>query len=148
MATLEITLWILKSEITSFAYKLILICTVRRYIELENKLASVDLDIADLAKLGKELSSLSRLVELSDRRLVHVDNINGLKAIELEEGKKNTSDGDEMVSMALAEREEAELALLALEDEIIVVLTPKDEADDRNVVIEVRAGTGTLHHTH
>ncbi len=118
-----------------------------RYVELENKLASVDLDIADLAKFGKELSSLGRLVDLSDRRLVYVDNINGLKAIELEEGKKNTSDGDEMVSMAQAEREDIETKLLALESEIIAVLTPKDEADDRNVVIEVRAGTGTLQHT-
>eukprot|EP01034_Spumella_vulgaris_P031417 gene31417-38800_t len=44
--------------------------------------------------------------------------------------------------MAQAERDEIETALVSKEEDIITVLTPKDEADDRNVVIEVRAGTG------
>jgi protein subunit release factor A len=42
---------------------------------------------------------------------------------------------------------EAEKQLESIEAEIIKIMTPKDEADDRGIIIEVRAGTGntTLH---
>ncbi len=114
----------------------------RRYLELETQLASPDLDLADLAKLGKEFSSLGHLVGLSDQRLSYVASIKDLKAVEDEERKKKTPDGDEMVQLAEAERKDIEVQLVNIEDNIIKVLTPADEADSHGVVLEVRAGTG------
>jgi peptide chain release factor 1 len=48
----------------------------------------------------------------------------------------------EMAEMARAERAGVERRLGALEQELKVLLLPKDAADERNVILEVRAGTG------
>ncbi len=112
-----------------------------RYLDLESQLASPDLDVSLLAKLGKEYSSLGRLVTLNDHRLGLVGSVSELKSIEMEETKRGP-DGDEMAQLARAERDDFETQLRSTEEEIVKVLTPKDEADDRNVVLEVRAGTG------
>jgi peptide chain release factor 1 len=108
---------------------------------LEQQLASPDLDVALLTKLGKEYSSLGRLVALTDQRDNYVKNISELAVIEAEETKNGTGD-EEMAQLARSEREDVETLLRTSEEEIIRVLTPVDEADDRNVVLEVRAGTG------
>jgi peptide chain release factor 1 len=47
-----------------------------------------------------------------------------------------------MREMARAEIKEIELKLDDLEKQIQVLLLPKDPNDDRNVMIEIRAGTG------
>ena len=48
----------------------------------------------------------------------------------------------EMVSLARAERDELEERLEQLEHELRLQLLPKDAADERSVIVEVRAGTG------
>jgi peptide chain release factor 1 len=48
----------------------------------------------------------------------------------------------EMAEMARSERPAVENKISALEQELRVLLLPKDAADDRNVILEVRAGTG------
>ncbi|MEM1204117.1 MAG: peptide chain release factor 1 [Acidobacteriota bacterium] len=50
--------------------------------------------------------------------------------------------GDELYGMAVEERTELEGRLAELEEEIRVELIPKDPNDGRNVVLEIRAGTG------
>lgn len=47
-----------------------------------------------------------------------------------------------MLELAQAERADCEAELASIEEEIVRVMTPKDEADDRNIILEVRAGTG------
>ena len=51
-------------------------------------------------------------------------------------------EGEEMALLAKAEIVEAREKLPTLEESIVIALTPKDDADERGVVIEVRAGTG------
>ena len=48
----------------------------------------------------------------------------------------------EMRGMAEAERDELQAGRAELEQQIRVALLPKDAMDDRNVVLEIRAGTG------
>jgi peptide chain release factor 1 len=50
--------------------------------------------------------------------------------------------GGELAQMAEAERPLLEDRIAALEHEVRILLLPKDAADDRNVILEVRAGTG------
>ena len=52
------------------------------------------------------------------------------------------AEGEEMALLAKAEIIEAREKLPSLEELIVLALTPKDDADERGVVIEVRAGTG------
>jgi peptide chain release factor 1 len=67
--------------------------------------------------------------------------VGDLVSLEKEERSKG-AEGEEMVLLAQQEREELELDIVRVENEIISFLTPKDDHDDRNIVLEVRAGTG------
>jgi len=52
------------------------------------------------------------------------------------------ADGEEMASLARAELDDNREKLEALEARLVKALTPRDDADDKGVVLEVRAGTG------
>ena len=97
----------------------------RRYVVVEDTLAKGDISVKDIAKLGKELSELGRVTSLTDDR---------------NEG----ADGEEMLLLVQEERMECETALAEIEQEIIKIMSPKDEADERGCILEVRAGTGKL----
>jgi peptide chain release factor 1 len=62
----------------------------------------------------------------------------------IEESQEIIEDGSdaEMVEMAKMQLEEAKAALPALEEEIKFLLIPKEPEDAKNVVVEIRAGTG------
>ena len=64
--------------------------------------------------------------------------------VELEEAREilAESDDDEMRSMATAEVEELEQRSLELDSRLKVLLLPEDPNDQRNVILEIRAGTG------
>lgn len=50
--------------------------------------------------------------------------------------------GDELAEMAKAEMAESEARLTQLEEELFILLTPKDPNDEKNIIIEIRAGAG------
>jgi peptide chain release factor 1 len=50
--------------------------------------------------------------------------------------------GGEMAEMALAERDDLDTRIETMEHDLRILLLPKDAADERNVILEVRAGTG------
>ena len=52
------------------------------------------------------------------------------------------ADDDEMRELARAEMSEIEGKLPAAEEELKVLLLPKDPNDEKNVILEIRAGTG------
>ena len=89
------------------------------------------------AKLSKELGSIEQLVEAGRRyKKMHAD---------LQEAEAIMNDPDmetEFKVIATEEYYELKEKLPELEKEIQILLLPKDEADDRNVMLEVRAGTG------
>ncbi len=61
----------------------------------------------------------------------------------LSQAKGMSQDSDpEMREMALAEISELEPAMTTLEEELMIFLLPKDPNDDKNIVLEIRAGTG------
>jgi protein subunit release factor A len=52
-------------------------------------------------------------------------------------------EGDEMVLLVKGEIEQAKSTMAELETKIVLALTPRDNADERGVVLEVRPGTGS-----
>lgn len=111
---------------------------VRKYDELREKLASPDMGgSSEFAKLSKEYSDLGPIIE----------KIEALKIAEksLADAKEMMHDKDldaEMRTMAEEEYHEAQVLVPKLEHEVQVALLPKDEADEKNAILEVRAGTG------
>lgn len=60
----------------------------------------------------------------------------------LAQARQLATGGDELAELAKAEVAETEARLAALEEELFVLLTPKDPNDDKNIIIEIRAGAG------
>lgn len=94
-------------------------------------------------------SDPKKYIELSKRRagLEHVVSLakryeNSLKTIENSKEMIDTEKDDELLEMAKEELKKAKEELDALEAQIKIALLPKDKNDDKNVIIEVRAGTG------
>jgi len=87
-------------------------------------------------KLNKEYKDLNKLVLKGEEYKSAVAN--------LEEAKEIISDGSdaEMVEMAKLEMEEANQKIPKLEEELKIMLIPKDPEDAKNVIVEIRAGTG------
>jgi peptide chain release factor 1 len=87
-------------------------------------------------ELNKEYKDLKNLVE---KRSIYIELKNNME--EAQEILKGGND-PEMVDMAKMQLEEAKTAIPKLEEEIKVLLIPRDPEDSKNVVVEVRAGTG------
>ena len=87
-------------------------------------------------QLTKEYKDLKKLM---DKREIYVE-----LAANLEEAKQIISDGSDadMVEMAQMQLDEAKEAIPALEEEIRMMLVPKDPEDAKNAVMEIRAGAG------
>ncbi|MDG2063341.1 MAG: peptide chain release factor 1 [Flavobacteriaceae bacterium] len=86
--------------------------------------------------LNKEYKDLTVLMERTKSYKILVSNFK-----EAEQILKVESD-DEMLSMAKMEMDTAKESISKLEDEIKFLLIPKDPEDSKNVVVEIRAGTG------
>ncbi len=61
---------------------------------------------------------------------------------QLIEARELMSGNDELAELAKAEVTDIQAALEALDEELFIMLTPKDPNDEKNVIIEIRAGAG------
>ncbi|RRJ89553.1 peptide chain release factor 1 [Paenimyroides tangerinum] len=110
----------------------------QRFDEISDLIIQPDV-IADqkrYVQLNKEYKDLKALVEKREEYINVVGNI--------EEANEIIADGSdaEMVDMAKMQLEEAKSRLPELEEEIKFMLIPKDAEDAKNVMVEIRAGTG------
>ncbi|MDE0886397.1 MAG: peptide chain release factor 1 [Myxococcota bacterium] len=86
-------------------------------------------------KVARALGALGPLLEAGGRYRVVVR--------ELEDSRSMMGDSDaELAELARAETLELETSLTELESELAFLLTPRDPNDDKNVILEIRAGTG------
>ena len=93
-------------------------------------------DTKTWTKLCKEHSSLQSIVEKYDEYRRTLSDIEGAKEIIA------AGDDAELVELAKLEMEENKQKLGEIEDQLKVLLLPKDPDDDKNVIIEIRGGAG------
>lgn len=65
-----------------------------------------------------------------------------MKDLSLLESDTSDEQSKELAELASIEKTEIQESLTPLENEIVELITPNDEVDDRDIVLEVRAGTG------
>ncbi|MDD2566959.1 MAG: peptide chain release factor 1 [Thiovulaceae bacterium] len=108
---------------------------INRYNELSNLLSSPDItsDIKRMTELSKEQSSLNKIVT---KALEYKSVIQ-----QIAESKEMLAD-PEMIDMAKEELKSLEPRIEELEEEIKLLLLPRDPNDDRNIIVELRAGAG------
>jgi len=111
---------------------------LERYIELDQKLSSVDMsDVKAFTKMSKEFSDLKPIAEaIHHHQLLKAD----LK--EYQQVLKDKSSDKDLKELAELELPIIKENISASEHSIKVLLLPKDVDDDKNVILELRAGTG------
>jgi peptide chain release factor 1 len=110
-----------------------------KYEDLQKKVASEEImnSPKEYASLSKEISEISNLVSLIKNYKKIKDEIKDSKLI-IEDDKSD----EEIKGMASLELEELRKKGKELESKIKILVLPKDKDDTKNVVLEIRAGTG------
>lgn len=81
-----------------------------------------------------------RLVEVGD--LITAGERQDALRRQIEEAKQLSNGGDELAELAKEEIPSLEAELAELDEKLFVMLTPKDPNDEKNVLVEIRAGAG------
>jgi len=112
---------------------------ITKHSNLEKELSSGQIDKTLFAEKSKEYSDINEVIDIAKSHVSFEQNKNELQKI------LNDSSGDEEI------KKMAELELIELqthheinEKKLKLFLLPKDEADKKNAIIEIRAGTGGL----
>ena len=103
--------------------------------ELSNFLSQPDaFSDADYAKKNRRLLELDELITAGSRQAALRTQIN--------EARQMSGGGDELAELAKEELPMLETELEKLDEKLFSMLTPKDPNDEKNVIIEIRAGAG------
>lgn len=103
--------------------------------DLSNFLAQPDAYISpDFTVKNKRFSELETLISKGEER----ENLEK----NLVEAKELANEGGELAALAKLEITETEARLTELEEELFILLTPKDPNDEKNIIMEIRAGAG------
>ena len=112
---------------------------LERYITLENELSTGKVAPKLLAKKSKEYSDLKNIILIA-KEYLNFDS----ETKDLEQILKDKSNDVEMIEMAKKDLNEMEAKKEKNENKLKIFLLPKDEDDDKNAIVEIRAGTGGL----
>ena len=112
---------------------------INKHSNLEKELSSGEIDKKSFAEKSKEYSNLNEVIEIAKRYISFEEDKAELKKI------LNDQNSDEELSkMAEVELKDLEFENERNEKKLKLYLIPKDEADKKNAIIEIRAGTGGL----
>lgn len=109
---------------------------VGKFKALEQKLQDPSSLGQDFARVSKEHSDLSPVVEIIEDYQKSKKDLDDIIEMLPE------TDDKEMKDMMESEKFDLDKKLPELEQQIKIALLPKDEADEKNAILEVRAGTG------
>ncbi len=88
----------------------------------------------DFSTKNRRLSELEGVIAKAQERELLENNLREARAL--------AGGGDELAELAKSEIAETEVRLGQLEDELFIMLTPKDPNDEKNIIVEIRAGAG------
>lgn len=108
---------------------------INRYNEINDLLISPDItaNIKRMTNLSKEQSSIEPIVNKAKEYISLIEDI---------EENKQILDDPELGELAKEELKEEEAKKIELEEEIKFLMLPKDPNDEKNIYLELRAGTG------
>lgn len=111
---------------------------VNRHAELEALMADASsMDATEFTKMSKEYADLTPVVEAVKKLQGAQDEIEDLAVMLADDDTDQ-----EMKELAEAEFHDLKKVIPDLERDVQLMLLPKDEADEKNAILEIRAGTG------
>ena len=112
---------------------------ISKHNDLEKELSSGKIEPKMFAKKSKEYSNLGSIISTAKQYLNFENEKKGLEQI------LNDKNNDvEIIEMAKKDLGEMENKKNLFENKLKIFLLPKDEDDDKNAIVEIRAGTGGL----
>jgi peptide chain release factor 1 len=112
---------------------------ISQYDTLEKELASGNIDPKLFAKKSKEYSRLGKIISAA-RQFVNFES----EKKDLENMLQDQNNDEEMIDLAQNDLKELIDKKIKNENDLKLFLLPKDEDDDKNAIVEIRAGTGGL----
>ena len=113
-----------------------------KYDNLEKDLSASNIDPKIFAKKSKEYANLGNIISIAKEYM----NFDKQKR-DLEQILDDRNNDKEMFEMAKKDLDEMILKKENYENKLKIFLLPKDEDDDKNAIVEIRAGTGGLEAT-
>ncbi|MSP81764.1 MAG: peptide chain release factor 1 [Alphaproteobacteria bacterium] len=107
-----------------------------RYAALNTNMAQGNVSSEDMVRMAKEYAELTPVIGA-----INVWRKCAAEVAELDAMLEGETD-PELAALAQSERQDAARRLPELERQVQVLLLPKDAADEKNAILEVRAGTG------
>ncbi len=112
---------------------------ITKHNMLEKELSSGQIDPKIFAKKSKEYSSLGNIIEIA-KKFVNFEN-EKKDLVNMIQDKSNDQD---IIELAQKDLNELNQKKDHYENQLKIFLLPKDEDDDKNAIVEIRAGTGGL----
>ena len=112
---------------------------IEKYNDLEKELSSGKIESKLFARKSKEYSNLGNIIRIA-KEYVNFEN----EKKDLEQILSDKDNGAEIIQMAEKDLGEIKLKKENYENKLKIFLLPKDEDDDKNAIVEIRAGTGGL----
>ena len=112
---------------------------INKHSILEKDLSSGSIDKKSFAEKSKEYSDLNEVIEDAKKYITFEKD-----KLELEKILEDQNSDEELRNMAEVELKDLKLLHEKKEKKLKLFLLPKDEADKKNAIIEIRAGTGGL----
>ncbi len=112
---------------------------ISKHSNLEKELSSGSIDPKIFAKKSKEYSNLGSIIETA-KKYINFEN----EKNDLEQILKDKKNDKEIIQMAEKDLIEMKSLREQYENKLKIFLLPKDEDDEKNVIVEIRAGTGGL----
>ena len=112
---------------------------INKHKELEKDLSSDNVDAKLFAQKSKEYSNLGNIIVFASQYLKFDNEIKDLEHI-----IQDKSNDNEMIEMAEKDLKQLKIKKIDYENKLKIFLLPKDEDDDKNAIVEIRAGTGGL----
>ncbi len=112
---------------------------ISKHSYLEKELSSESIDKKSFAEKSKEYSDLNEIIEDAKKYISFEKN-----KLELKKILDDKNSDEELIKMAEIEMKEINSEKEKNEKKLKLFLLPKDEADKKNAIIEIRAGTGGL----
>jgi peptide chain release factor 1 len=106
-----------------------------RYQEIQSLLENIGNDYQKATDLAKEKSELDPVVDKANEYKTTLKKVEEAKSLQ-------NIDDEELRQLAALDLEELEPRVAQIENELKGLLIPKDKRDERNVIMEIRAGTG------
>ena len=115
---------------------------ITNYNNLEKDLSAANINPKIFAKKSKEYANLGNIISIA-REYINFDK----QKKDLEQILEDKNNDKEIVEMARKDLEDINLKENSYENKLKIFLLPKDEDDDKNAIVEIRAGTGGLEAT-